>query len=85
MDHSHPRALGTSSIDKHESIYIQDVDNLRNKDFLQIFISGGCMPAKFDEDCIAEHFINTPNGGAVAFIGNSCFGVSDEDYQYKDF
>lgn len=43
------------------------------------------MPAKFDEDCIAEHFINTPNGGAVAFIGNSCFGVSDEDYQYKDF
>lgn len=85
MDHSSPRAMGTSSIDKHEGIYVQDVDKLNNGDYLQVVISGGCMPAKFDEDCIAEHFINNPNGGAVAFIGNPCFGISDEHYQYKHF
>lgn len=85
MDHSHPRAMGTSSIDKHESIYIQDVDNLNNGDYLQIMISGGCKPAKFTEDCIAEHFLTNPSGGAVAFIGNADVGWSSEYKQYRRF
>ena len=85
MDHCNPRNMAASSIDKHEYVYIQDVENLKNGDYLQIVISGGCMPAKFNEDCIAEHFVNNPNGGAVAFIGNSCFGVSTEHSQYEEF
>lgn len=85
MDHSHPRALGASSKDKHESIYIQDVDNLNNGDQPLIMISGGCKPAKFTEDCIAEHFLTNPKGGAVAFIGNEDVGWSDEHDQYKAF
>lgn len=85
MDHSHPRAMGTSSIDKHESIYIQDVNNLNNGNYPQIVISGGCKPAKFTEDCIAEHFLTNPSGGAVAFIGNANNGYADETYQYKNF
>ncbi|MCD6501549.1 T9SS type A sorting domain-containing protein, partial [bacterium] len=31
-------------------------------------------PAAFDKDCIAEHFVNNPNGGGAAFIGNSRYG-----------
>lgn len=85
MDHSHPRALGASSKDKHESIYIQDVNNLINGDYPLIMISGGCKPAKFTEDCIAEHFLTNPLGGAVAFIGNANDGYADETYQYNNF
>ena len=85
MDHSHPRALGASSKDKHESIYIQDVNNLNNGDYPLIMISGGCKPAKFTEDCIAEHFLTNPLGGAVAFIGNANDGYADETYQYNNF
>ena len=85
MDHSHPSALGTSSKDKHESIYIQDVDNLNNGDYPLIMISGGCKPARFTEDCIAEHFLTNPLGGAVAFIGNGDVGWSTEYKQYKKF
>lgn len=85
MVHSHPRALGASSKDKHESIYIQDVNNLINGDYPLIMISGGCKPAKFTEDCIAEHFLTNPLGGAVAFIGNANDGYADETYQYNNF
>lgn len=85
MDHSLPRALGASSKDKHESIYIQDVNNLINGDYPLIMISGGCKPAKFTEDCIAEHFLTNPLGGAVAFIGNANDGYADETYQYNNF
>ena len=85
MDHSNPRNLGTSSLDKHEYIYVQDVDNLENKDYPFIMISGGCKPAKFTEDCIAEHFLTNDQGGAVAFIGNANVGYSSEHYQYDNF
>jgi hypothetical protein len=34
----------------------------------------GCWPAAIDYDCIAEHWVNAPNGGGVAFVGNSRFG-----------
>ena len=85
MDHCNPRNMAASSIDKHEYVYIQDVENLRNGDYPFIMISGGCKPAKFDEDCIAEHFLTNPYGGAVAFIGNANVGYSNEHYQYQYF
>lgn len=85
MDHSAPRLLGASSIDKLENITVPDVDNLNNGAYQQIFISGGCEPAHFDMDCIAEHYINNPNGGAVAFIGNANNGWNNEHWQYNNF
>ena len=84
-DHSHPRAMGASSLDKHESIYTQDVDNLNNGDYLQIVITESCKPAKIDEDCIAEHFINNPHGGAVAFIGDANVAYPSQVIQYDRF
>lgn len=53
--------------------------------YSQIVISSGCTPADITKDCIAEHFLNNPNGGAVAFIGNTDIGWSNEHRQYKYF
>lgn len=85
MDHSSQRFMGTSCKDKLESISIDDVDGLTNGKYQQILISGGCCPAQFDKDCIAEHFLSNPHGGAVAFIGNADYGLSNEVRQYGTF
>lgn len=64
-----------------------DMDNLTNGNKQGILYSIGCWSSAFDYDAISEHYINNPNGGGVAFIGNSrygwgspgnpCFGYSD--------
>ena len=51
---------------------------------LQIVLSSGCEPATFNEDCIAEHFIHNPNGGAVAYIGNADRGRANEHFQLNN-
>lgn len=85
MDHSSPDAMGASSKMKNQSISRSDVDHLSNGNYSQIVMSSGCTPADITKDCIAEHFLNNPNGGAVAFIGNTDIGWSDEYGQYKQF
>ncbi|MEW6685948.1 MAG: C25 family cysteine peptidase [Candidatus Edwardsbacteria bacterium] len=51
-----------------------DMDTLHNAPRFSILYSLGCWPAAFDYDCIAEHFVNNPNGGGTAFVGNSRYG-----------
>jgi len=85
MDHSSPNGMGASSKMKNQSINKSDVDQLSNGNYSQIVISSGCTPADITKDCIAEHFLNNPNGGAVAFIGNTDIGWSNEHRQYKYF
>lgn len=85
MDHSSPGAMGTSSKDKNESISNWDVDNLNNGYYYQIVMSGGCSPADITKDCIAEHFVNNPQGGAVAYIGNTDTGWSNEHVHLGQF
>lgn len=85
MDHSNPTAMGTSSKDKNEHITCENADNLSNGDYLQIMMSGGCEPADFSKDCIAEHLLNNPNGGVVAFIGNSDQGWAYEWSEFESF
>lgn len=85
MDHSSPSTMGSSFTDKNEMIINVDVDNLSNGNYFQIIMSGGCEPADFSKDCIAERFLNNPNGGAVAFIGNSDQGWSDEWLEFQYF
>jgi len=57
-----------------EWLLIEDVDNLTNGNRLSIGYSTGCYPGDFPSDCIAEHFLTNPNGGGIAFIGNSRYG-----------
>jgi len=64
-----------------------DMDGLNNNPRNSILYSIGCWPAAFDYDCMAEHFINNPNGGGVAFIGNSRYGwgaPGNPEYGYSD-
>jgi hypothetical protein len=67
-----------------------DVDALVNAAGQPVTYSIGCWPAAFDldgEHCIAEHFLRNPNGGAVAFIGNSRYGwgaPGNPEYGYSD-
>jgi len=55
-------------------IYLTDADTLSNGSRAFILNSIGCWPAAIDKDCIAERFMNNPNGGCVAFIGNCRYG-----------
>ena len=49
--------VGTGYLDRG------DMDALYNSPRNSILFSIGCLPAAFDYDCIAEHFINNANGG----------------------
>jgi len=69
------------------SLYNDDMDSLYNGPRYSILYSIGCWPAAFHENCIAEHFITNPNGGGVAFIGNSHYGwgsPGNPGYGYSD-
>ncbi|MFH1940709.1 MAG: C25 family cysteine peptidase [bacterium] len=74
-------AVGTGSLT------ISDMDALVNGPKYSILFSIGCWPAAIDYDCIAEHFVTNPNGGGVAFIGNSRYGwgsPGNAEYGYSD-
>ena len=49
-----------------------------------VVITPACDPNAFDHDCFAEHLLNNPNGGAVAFIGNSRVGWGYQGYLYQE-
>jgi hypothetical protein len=85
MDHSGETGMATSGKDKGERINRDDFDNLTNGNYYQILMTGGCKPATFTYDCMAEHYLNNPNGGGVAFIGNADYGYSNEHSQFDAF
>ena len=69
------------------SLTRSDMDALTNGPDYSILFTIGCWPAAFDYDCIAEHFITNPNGGGVAFVGNSRYGWGSPGnplYGYSD-
>jgi hypothetical protein len=66
---------------------IGDMDGLTNASRYGLLYSIGCWPAAFDYNCIAEHFVQNPAGGGVAFIGNSRYGWGSPGnpcYGYSD-
>ncbi|HEX38065.1 MAG TPA: T9SS type A sorting domain-containing protein [Candidatus Cloacimonetes bacterium] len=84
-DHSGFYAMGTSVKWKGESIHRSDMDNLENDTPYQIIITHGCKPNRFSLDCICEHYVNNPDGGGVAIIGNSAVGHFGDSGQTKKF
>ncbi len=85
MHHCSPSSMSTSGTDKNQALTKDDMDQLANGNYYQIFMSSGCEPADFSEDCIAERYLNNPNGGGVAFIGNSDQGSYYDAPQCKSF
>ncbi len=55
-------------------LHSADFDTITNAPKYGIWISCGCWTTAFDYDAIGEHFVNSPHGGGVAFIGNSSYG-----------
>ncbi|UCG93198.1 MAG: T9SS type A sorting domain-containing protein [candidate division WOR-3 bacterium] len=55
-------------------LHSEDFDTLTNAPHYGIIFSMGCWTAAFDFDAIEESFVNSPNGGGVAAIGNSSYG-----------
>lgn len=70
-----------------EYLNISDMLSLNNHPRNSILYSIGCWPAAFDYYCIGEAFIISPNGGGVAFVGNSRYGwgsPGNPEYGYSD-
>lgn len=85
MDHSGSQAMGASNKDKGEIISYKDLANLTNGTSYQILMSGGCNSANFYYDGNCEAYLFNPNGGGVAFIGNTDTGWASEYGQLRPF
>ena len=62
-------------------------DSLTNGYHTFIAYADSCLTNQLDGDAVSEHLISNPNGGAVAYLGNTRFswiGVGD-DYQRRFF
>jgi parallel beta-helix repeat protein len=57
-----------------EAWYSSDMDALVNAPRHSLFYTFGCITAAIDMDCIAEHFVNNPDGGGFAYCGNTRYG-----------
>ncbi len=51
-----------------------DLDALDNGVRGGVWYSVGCWSAAIDNDTFGEHWITSPNGGGVAYVGNSRYG-----------
>ncbi len=54
-----------------------DVDELTNAPVFPVYVSCGCLAGDFafDTDCAGERLLTNPNGGAVAYLGNTNIGL----------
>ncbi len=50
------------------------LDNLNNAQRGGLWYSVGCWSAAVDHDTFGEHWLVNPNGGGVAYVGNSRYG-----------
>lgn len=85
-DHSGPYSMGASLNVKGQSITSKDIKELAlEQGFYQVILSTGCHPADFSTTCIGKEFLMKPQAGAVAFMGNTDVGRSNEHYFLDEF
>lgn len=84
-DHGSSQGIGISGKDKGQGVSKVDMGGLTNGTNYQILMTGSCSSANFNDDCIAEHYLTNPNGGGVAWIGNTDVGFFGESDQLKYF
>jgi hypothetical protein len=73
---------------KNDYITVQDVDALTNGiDKSGLLWMLNCTSTAIEYDCIAEHFMNNPNGGSAFVFGPTrfCFPTTAKDYYYTWF
>ncbi|MEM2561637.1 MAG: C25 family cysteine peptidase [Candidatus Bathyarchaeia archaeon] len=83
IGHANNYVIGLACVNYEAYFTIYDVSELSNAPRLFLFYTIGCYANAFDNrdmqgnyvgDAISEYFINEPNGGAFAFIGNTRYG-----------
>ncbi|MCX6666431.1 MAG: DUF2341 domain-containing protein, partial [Euryarchaeota archaeon] len=75
-DHCNEYEIGVGVINHWLTLTPGEVDGFSNGNKQSIMYSMGCYPAAFDvSNCIAEHFVRDNNGGGIAFVGNSRYGI----------
>ena len=75
-DHADEYRIGVGSENHDLWLNFDDVDKLNNGFKQSILYSIGCLSTNFPvDDCIAEHFVHNPDGGCIAFIGNTQYGL----------
>lgn len=85
-DHSGPYSMGASLNVKGQSITSDDIRGLHYEDgHYQVILSTGCHPADFSTTCIGKEFLMKPQAGAVAFMGNTDVGWSNEHFFLDEF
>ncbi|MEO0126293.1 MAG: C25 family cysteine peptidase [candidate division WOR-3 bacterium] len=83
VDHCSQYSFGTGrdyNPDAQRLMFRNDVANLTNMTKPFILWTLGCDPNAFDYESISETFMNNPNGGAVAFMGNSVYGYFGNEW-----
>lgn len=86
VDHSGPYSMGASLKVKNQNITSEDIKALDYESgHYQVVLSTGCHPADFSTTCIGKEFLMKPQGGAVAFMGNTDVGWSNEHYFLEEF
>ena len=84
VDHCSQYSFGTGrnyNSDPQRLMFRNDVMNLANGNRTSILWTLGCDPNAFDYECISETFMNSPNGGTVAVIGNTVYGLFGYEWQ----
>ncbi len=71
INHDGHASYGSMGVGGYDYFTNDDADALFNYPYCGVLYSIGCWPAAFDYNCIAEHFFTNPDGGVVAFVGNS--------------
>ena len=79
-DHSHYYAYGCGWRNHGWYITQMEMYRLSNGSQYSIVMSGGCYTGRFDTlECIIEYALAAPNGGAVAAVGNTRYGLYGRD------
>ncbi|MFH2142671.1 MAG: C25 family cysteine peptidase [Bacteroidota bacterium] len=84
IDHSTELGMGLN-YHINEGMTVGDALNLTNEHYQHILFSNGCSPNTFVMSSISEGFLNNPNGGSVAYIGNSAEGYNTDIPQFTEF
>jgi len=75
IDHSDTDFMGTGYTNHGQGMDTNDAKSRTNGDRQSIIYTIGCWACDYpDSECIAEGFVRNPNGGGIAFVGNSRYG-----------
>lgn len=85
IDHAGVYSLGTGVGSGGGWLYRGDIAALGNRGRPSIVVTPSCSPNAFDHTSFASTLIGVPDGGAIAFIGNSRIGFVDQANQCRMF